>query len=238
MNRIILLVILLVTGGFTFAQNRLFENFTDSTLLRKENDLLIKDFESRVKKIDPKVDFKGLKTVVMDSLYTGYYLPKTNRIYLTPWQTTPQMILDFCTDVAGGKKEGERLSAMFFYGFFLPHEIGHALQFATNTRKDNEYDNEYAASEMALLYWKKRGKDGEMKECYEIAKKALSKLKSPIPEKEDVKKYFTEHYDEMAQDGYKYGYIMFRQIVSVFEDKNLPDFDTYIKRYLSGKSGH
>ena len=233
MIRTIFLYALLLMSSVTFSQNKLFEIFTDSTALRKENDLIIKDFEARVKKIDNTVSFNGLKTVVKDSLFSGYYLPRTNRIYLTRWQSTPKVIVDFCTQVMGNKKDGEKLAGMYFYGFFLPHEVGHGLQFNTKTRKDNEYDNEYEASLLALLYWKERKKDKEMKECYKIAKQVLSKLKNPIPENEDMKQYFTVHYEEMAQDANSYAYMLFKQIVAIFEDKNIPDFQTYIKLDLS-----
>ncbi|RYF38443.1 MAG: hypothetical protein EOO38_24760 [Cytophagaceae bacterium] len=50
----------------------------------------------------------------------------------------------------------------------------------------------------------------------------------------EVKKYFTEHYNEFGQDPYKYGFIQFSQFVKVYEDKSLPDFNTYVKS-LSGK---
>jgi len=233
MKKNILLILLFVTISKSFAQSQLFTIVKDSAILRKENDLLIRDFEQRVKKVDSNISFKGLKTIVRDSLFAGYYLPRTNRIYLPRWETIPQPIIDFCTKVSGSRKEGENLAAMYFYGFFLPHEIAHGLQYNTNILKDNEYDNEYQASEMALLYWKARGKEKELAACYAIAKKVLSNLKNPIPANADMKKYFTEHYEEMAQDADQYGYMMFSQIVSIFEDKNLPDFDTYIKRFLA-----
>ena len=222
----------------TFAQKNVFKLYTDSVLLRNDSDLIIADFESRVKKVDSQVSFNGLKTIVKDNLFSGNYLERTNRIYLPHWPTAPKPIKDFCTQVMGGKKEGEQLAAMYFYGFFLPHEVGHGLQFNAHVRKDNEYDNEYDANVMALLYWRAKGKDKEMAECYRIAKIVLSKLKNPIPENADEKKYFTEHYEEMAQNADQYAYMLFKQIVIIFEDKNLPDFNTYIGQYLAKKPGN
>jgi hypothetical protein len=152
------------------------------------------------------VSFNGLKTIVKDNLFSGNYLERTNRIYLPHWPTAPKPIKDFCTQVMGGQKEGEQLAAMYFYGFFLPHEVGHGLQFNAHVRKDNEYDNEYDANVMALLYWRAQGKD--------------------------------KHYEEMAQNADQYAYMLFKQIVIIFEDKNLPDFNTYIGQYLAKKPGN
>ena len=71
-----------------------------------------------------------------------------------------------------------------------------------------------------------------MAECYKIAKKALSQLKNPFPENVDAKKYFTTHYEEMAQNLNQYGYVQLDQIVKIFEDKNLRDFDKYMKHNI------
>src|SRR5699024_1228728 len=159
----VLLTVLLALSTRAFSQSKMFTTISDSATLRKENDLLIKDFEKRLKKIDSRVDLKGLKTVVQDSLFIGYYLYKTNSIYLSSWPAQPKVIKNVCTGIMGSKAEGEKLAAMFFYGYFLPHEIGHGLQFNANVRKGNEYDNEYEANVIALLYWKKRGKEKELR---------------------------------------------------------------------------
>lgn len=228
-----LLMMLFFLANLTFAQKLLFTNINDSTILRNQNDLLIKDFQNQLTLIDPNFSFNGMKTMVRDSLFSGYYLPKNNRIYLSTWKATPKVIVDFCTQIMDDKQQGEKLAALYFFGYFLPHEIAHGIQFNAKVRKDNEYDNEYEANVIALLYWKKRGKSIEMLECYKMAKELVSKLKNPIPENEDRKKYFTEHYEEMSQNADQYAYMLFSQIVNIFEDKNLPDFDVYIKKYIS-----
>lgn len=234
---ILLLALLPAFSNQAFSQAKPFTIITDSVTLRKENDLLIKDFEKRVRKINGSVELKGLRTVVKDSLFAGYYLFKTNSIYLSTWPAQPKVIKNFCTGIMGSKAAGEKLAAMYFYGFFLPHEIGHGLQFNANVRKGNEYDNEYEANVIALLYWKERGKEKELRECYEIAKQVVAKLPNPIPANEDTKQYFTVHYDEMSQNAGQYAYMLFSQIVTIFEDKSLPDFNTYIKQYVAKKPG-
>ena len=91
---------------------------------------------------------------------------------------------------------------------------------------------EYEANELALLYWRSKGKQKELRQCYEMAKRVLTKVKNPIPENVDAKKYITEHYVELLKDPNKYAFIQFSQIVKIFEDKSLPDFNIYIKKYF------
>ncbi|RYZ80113.1 MAG: hypothetical protein EOO68_37850 [Moraxellaceae bacterium] len=138
----------------------------------------------------------------------------------------------FLNEVSGSAANSKALAGMFFYGFFLPHEIGHAFQHHTNSTPANDFDAEYQASELAVTYWRSKGKQKELQQCYEMAKNVLKRLKNPIPENVDAKKYMTDHYNELLQDPYKYGYIQFSQIVKILEDQSLPDFETYVKKYV------
>ncbi|RYG27965.1 MAG: hypothetical protein EOO01_40540 [Chitinophagaceae bacterium] len=236
MKTLFLSVLFLATTTLASAQNELFQFYTDSVKLKNDNDSVIKDFEARVKAVDPSVDLKGVRTVIENGSATGYYLAKTNLIYLPSWETMPPLFKEFGTKVAGSKQRGEELARLFYYGFFLPHEVAHALQFNADKRNGNEYDNEYEANVLATLYWRMKGREKELKRCYEIARNVLTKLKNPIPAGEDPKAYFTAHYDTFVQDPEKYGYIMFYQVVKAYEDKTLPAFDQYVKKMLNRKS--
>lgn len=48
-----------------------------------------------------------------------------------------------------------------------------------------------------------------------MVKKVLKKLKNPIPENVDAKKYFTARYDELLKDPYKYAFIQFLKIAKI-----------------------
>lgn len=226
---ILLLTWLCITAK---AQNDYFEIYTDSAALKNQNDELIHDIETQVKLVEPSFSFKGLTTEIPKTFMPGQYRSKTNKIYQLTWQIGGPPMESFLTEVGGNSENGKVLAALFFYGFFLPHEVGHALQYHTENVPKNNYDGEYKANELALLYWRSKGKQKELQQCYEMAKMVLSKVKNPIPENVDEKKYITEHYDELLKDPYKYAFIQFLQIVKIMEDKSLPDFDTYIKKYF------
>lgn len=232
MNKIFLFFYFLILSNLLSAQNKVFEVYTDSAQLIKDNDALITDIENRVKTLDPTFSFKGLRTVT-DNSPGGYFLGKQNIIHHATWDIEEKFIGQLAANITGGPEKGKEFVGLFVHGFFLAHEIGHALQYHTgNWNEENFYENEYQASEIALLYWKEKGKTKELNECYELAKLAVSKLENPFPENVDQEKYFTEHYNEFFQNPKKYAYVMFSQIVKVFEDKSLTDFDTYIKTRL------
>lgn len=96
----------------------------------------------------------------------------------------------------------------------------------------NDYDGVYEANVLAVLYWRSKDRQKELQQCLVMAKKALNKLQNPVPENEDMKTYVTQHYNELVQDPFKYGFIQFSQIAQILEDTTLPDFKTYVKRYF------
>lgn len=223
---------LLSTISTVNAQNTFFEIFTDSTALKDQNDALIEDIERTIQKIQKDFSFNDLTSEILSAFMPGQYREKTNKIYLPLWQTSIPAMEPFLTDVGGSEAMGNKLAGLFFYGFFLPHEIGHALQYNTKNVPDNAYDLEYGANEFAIAYWRSKGRDKELKECYELAKIVLPKLKNPVPENTDAKKYITENYWELVKNPYEYGYIQFSQIIEIMEDKTLPDFETYVNSYF------
>lgn len=232
-----ILSILLLSGFCTIAsaQNKYFEIYTDSAALKNQNDALIRDVETRIKSIEPSFSFKELTTEIPNRFMPGQYRSKTNKIYLNTWQIGGPPMQGFLNEVGGNTANGNALAAMFFYGFFLPHEIGHAFQHHTNSTPTNNFDAEYLASELAVTYWRSKGKQKELQQCYEMAKNVLKRLKNPIPENVDTKQYMTEHYNELLQDPYKYGYIQFSQIIKILEDQSLPNFEIYVKKYVQPK---
>lgn len=232
MKTSILLFTLSLAIATANAQNKYFEIYTDSTELKNQNDLLIQNIEAQIKTIEPSFSFKGLTTEIPNTFMPGQFWAQTNKIYHTTWQICGPPMEGILLEVAGSKSEGEKLAGMFFYGFFLPHEIGHALQFHTGNVPKSSYDGEYEANEFAVAYWRSKGKEKELQQCYEFAKMALSKLKNPIPENVDAKNYITEHYLDLVKDPSKYGYIQFSQIVEIMDNKSLSDFETYIKKYF------
>jgi hypothetical protein len=60
-----------------------------------------------------------------------------------------------------------------------------------------------------------------------------SKLPNPVPANMSEEEYFTKNYEQASQNPYIYGYMQFRQFMQIYEDKSLPDFDVFIKNYLS-----
>ncbi|MES2417147.1 MAG: hypothetical protein V4541_03110 [Bacteroidota bacterium] len=234
-NKLIILALTLLYTTVN-AQNNYFELYTDSTALKIQNDALILDFEIQIKRFEPSFSFNGLTTEIPNNFMPGQYTSKTNKIYLNTWQVGGPPMESFLTEITGSKESGQQAGALFFYGFFLPHEIGHGLHFQTDNVPKNNYDSEYEANEIAVSYWRSKGKQKELQQCYVLAKKILSQLKNPIPENTDEKEYITAHYKELMNDPYKYGYIQFSQIVKILEDKSLPKFEKYIKKYFKNKS--
>lgn len=139
----------------------------------------------------------------------------------------------FFYEVSGSEIEGKKTFGYFFNGFYLPHELGHSLQKIIQGNLNSSYESEYFANTVAILWWRKNGREKELKQCYESAKMIWQKIPNPLPDGVTIEEYFLKNYNEATQNPYTYGYMQFKQFILISEDKNLPDFNTFIKQYLN-----
>src|SRR5690606_8871127 len=91
MRKTSLLFYFLILSNLLSAQNKVFEVYTDSSLLIKDNNALIADIENRVKALDSAFSFKGLKTVT-DNSPGGFFLGKQNFIHHATWNLEEKFI--------------------------------------------------------------------------------------------------------------------------------------------------
>ena len=214
------------------AQQKLFHQYTDSATLVNDANQVVADFWIKTNAIKAVNDTQPV-AILNTRPFLIFYSPKANKVNLPIWrQVIPEQQKFFYT-LAGDEKEGQKMFGLFFNGFYLAHELAHALQKAAGKNEPNLYQNEYVANQIAMLYWRKVKRNKELEQCYRYAKKVVASLPSPVPKGEDPIKYFNEHYAELGADPYKYGYYQFAQFVEVYEDKKLGNFDSFVKAFLS-----
>ncbi|RYG18390.1 MAG: hypothetical protein EOO07_09055 [Chitinophagaceae bacterium] len=230
MNKLLTLLFIII-GFSSYSQKKLFCVYKDSASLVKDANDIVADFTAKVNSLRPVFDSQSV-AILNTKPFLIFYSPKANKVNLPIWYQVIPSQKKFFFELAGGEKQGEELFGLFFNGFYLPHEMAHALQHAAKIKAPNLYQNEYMANEIAILYWRKVKRSKELQKCYEYAKKIVKALPSPVPEGEDPIKYFNEHYAELGSDPYKYGYYQFAQFVKIYDDKTLKGFDEYIQEYL------
>ncbi len=233
MKQIIILSAFLFSTSQIIAQKNWFLPYEDSIEFVKDAQKITTSFENDIKKIRPTIKF-SIKPVLNTTPYLIYYDDRNLTTNLPIWEQVIPQQKNFFYEVAGSQAEGKKAFGLFFNGFYLPHELGHALQdVIKDTLSGLSYRNEYLANTIAILWWRKYKKIEELKLCYEYAKKIWLKLPNPVPKNMSEEDYFTKNYEEASQNPYTYGYMQFKQFIQIYEDKNLPDFDTFIKKYLN-----
>lgn len=213
------------------AQEKWFSTFSDSNKLVKEADGIVNKVHVDIKKINPDIILPTTKVIKNTTPYLIYVDLEIHTINLPLWSEVIPEQKAFFAEVAGGDVLAKEVFGLFFNGFYLVHEYGHAFAESNGKRFDNAFDSEYEANSFAILYWRSIKKHKELKSCYNFAKSMLQKLKNPVPANEDYKAYMTAHYDELSSDPYKYGYIQFSQFVEIYEKSNLGNFKTFVKNY-------
>ncbi len=160
-----------------------------------------------------------------------FFDPTTKTVNLPFWNQLGPDSIGFFQKMAGSAEEGKKLFGSFFNGFYLPHELGHGVQFFVKGDTLGSYANEYFANQIGMQWWRKHGQQNNLSLCYKFAKHIMSILPDPVPKGETVKEYFNKNYDKVSSDPYIYGFLQFGQFIEIHDDRSLPDFDSLLKNY-------
>ncbi|MFN8275419.1 MAG: hypothetical protein U0X58_11145 [Flavobacteriaceae bacterium] len=229
MKKIIVLFGLLFLCPHSKAQNKWFTVYQDSIALVKEADKIAEKFKKAVARLRTDKKFET-QTVLNTTPYLIYYDGQKNTVNIPLWSQVLPELKAFTQTVTGSEAEGQRMFGLFFNGFYLIHEYGHAYQYTYDpAHSQMGYANELLANQIAFLYWKKIGRQKELEQCYSLAKKMFSQLKNPVPEGSTIEAYFTKNYEAATQDPFVYAYMQFGQFIAVYEDQSLPGFDDFMK---------
>lgn len=236
-RQIFLSCLLLFTLMPAHAQKSWFKLYTDSAALVQDGEKIKERFMLDLKKIKPD-SRTNIKLIVRTTPYLTFFDGNYKTISLPMWeQLSPDFKHFFTSGIAVDETEGKKIFGLFFNGFYLAHELGHGWQYINEGDLIPGYSNEYFANEVAILWWRKQGRLKELMQCYDYARSILAVLKNPVPPGSSPENYFTQNYMQVVTDPYVYGYMQFRQFVKIYEDRSLPDFDTYVRRYLKKKQG-
>ena len=255
MARLLILFILLFSSAAYSQKKLLFTTYSDSAILVQDANRIVQDFTQQIDAIQlvfsatpatPASPASSVGTTNSDSArrnsvplavlntkpFLIFYSPKANLVNLPLWEQVIPEQKKFFFSLGGDEQKGKELFGLFFNGFYLSHELAHALQNIAKKQKMDLYQGEYFANIVGILYWRKANRNKELEQCYQYAKHIVAQLKNPVPDGEDPVKYFNEHYAELGRDPYKYGYFQFAQFVKIYEDKSLQQFDSFIRDYL------
>jgi len=233
MKKTFALIALVLMSNIMHAQkNNWFRLYDDSTALVKDGNTIKDKFIGDIKKINPAIAF-NVPVILNTTPALIYYNDQV--VNLPLWTQVIPGIREWMGQIAGGNSRAEDFFGLFFNGFYLPHELGHALQHVVEGATKGSYQNEYFANTVAMLWWRKQGKDKELKQCYDYAKSIKTQLSNPVPEGKSIEDFFTENYEQATMDPSVYGYMQFTQFIEIYENNKLPDFDAFIKGYMDKK---
>jgi len=229
-NSCLAIVFTIFCSNFLFAQNKIFTTYNDTIMLQHDAQNLLQTFTKDVKKINPDILF-DIKCKINTTPYMIYY-DGSGMVNLPYWDDVIPPLKTFLTQVSGSEEKGKDVFGLFFNGFYIPHELGHALEHKVGSNIENGYESEYFANVVAMLWWRKQGKETELKKCYEYVQDILNKLPNPVPEGQSESQYFKENYRAATQNPTVYGYLQFSQFKKIYEDKTLPNFDAFVSDFI------
>ncbi|TFF35546.1 hypothetical protein [Mucilaginibacter psychrotolerans] len=173
----ILILTMILVANLCSAQTKWFTLYTDSVAEIRDANTIAAKVIADVQKISATTQIKAI-TILNTTPYLIYYdgkkAPKT--INLPIWAQVIEPQKQFFYQLAGNEAEGKQIFGLFFNGFYLPHELGHALQHTVKGKFLSPYADEIFANQVAMLWWRKHGRQKELEQCYQYAKKMYAPI--------------------------------------------------------------
>lgn len=206
---------------------------TDSASLVREARALTERFIADVRAAAPDVRLHP-RVIERTTPYLIFYSEADTTVNLPLWDKVPSPLKEFLTRVGGDEATGRALFAHYFNGFYLPHELGHALIDALGLAPaSGSYAEEKKANALAMAWWREQGRTRELAACLELARTALAH--TPVPDTEGLgtEAFLTRYYERATQDPFLYGYVQFGQFVELYDDPALPGFAEQVRALVA-----
>lgn len=148
-------------------------------------------------------------------------------------QLPPEFRETLARMIDGTPEKAHDFYALYFYWFFVPHEMGHLLRqhLGTDGYRDGAvWREEQDVNDFAVAYWRHLGSDRRLDEVGAIAERALSVLPNPVPDGTDPQVFFDANIDTLVTQPQTYGYFQFSFIARSLE-KTL-DFVPTVRRCI------
>lgn len=130
------------------------------------------------------------------------------------WEDLPPEVRSLFAEFTGrGLAAGKSLYELYFYGYNIPHEVGHILRVVAKTRTDRQWDEELSCNRFAVAFWRGRGAVDLLQQLEEILTVCVSHLVDPCPPGSDRADYFNKHYQELS-DPPSYAHYQFNMVLS------------------------
>lgn len=232
MPRFLFACIALSTTSLLSAQDRWFTTYTDSAALVNDAQRITDRFIADVQAIAPDLVFRP-KPVAHTTPYMVFYSAPDNTVNLPLWAELPPELKGFLGRIGGDEATGRALFGHFFNGFYLPHELGHALVAASSHGSaSGSYAEERLANALAMQWWREHARGTDIDSCYALARTALSHTPVPDTGGQDIAEFLTANYERATQDPFLYGYIQFGQFIALHDDPAPASFADQVRRIL------
>lgn len=126
---------------------------------------------------------------------------KNIHLQYTRWDDSPAPLQDlFALMMGGDKPQGEAFYKLYFYWYYIAHELGHVLRIQYRGKPENTWEEETAAHQFAVSYWRAKGQFQLLLELESMVRRALQNLPDPVPADADRATYFNHSSEKIASD--------------------------------------
>ncbi len=137
------------------------------------------------------------------------------RLHYALWEDIPAEVQDlFAVWMGGRPADGKSFYQLYFYWYNIIHNAGHMLRGVYHKQSASRWDEEMAANQFAVAYWRAKGQAMRLLELEKLVRLALRSQPTPTPADQDSVAYFNSHFQEVGRDAAAYGYYQFNMLLS------------------------
>jgi hypothetical protein len=200
-----------------------FRSFPDADSLLAAATVVQAAFAADVRAINP--DAKLASGLVVDTTPYLIFIDDEDTAHLPLWHEVIPEQQEFFRQVAG--EEATSFFGLFFNGFFLPHELGHALD---DGRSPTRWEGEHLANLIAYTWCEHRGYSGALDRGAVWAERFMAATPFEVPGGADPVAWFEENYWTAIPDPWTYGWLQWGQYLQIHQDPDRPTFEQLLTR--------
>lgn len=217
---------------YALSQSILFKQQTQPAELEAAANKVGDEIISIAQAKQPKLTTKVKYTVGPWPTMVGFDVAENTGI-LPIWELQLPTIRTALIKAAGNEAAAKEVFGLFYHGLFIPQPAGQAIvQSFDLQKKGHAYFEMYELALIGWFYWRSAGKEAELQQCLEWARKLIKVLPSPVPKGDLVSFHVKENRQRYQTDAVAWLYIQMHMLIDMMENEPPVAIDEFMGNFL------
>jgi hypothetical protein len=214
------------------AQNNFFSLYPNPAMLESEANKIGEEIIAIAKTKQPTLNAEVKYTIGPWPTMVGFDATENTGI-LPVWELQLPAIRTALIKAAGSEGAAKEVFGLFYHGLFIPQPAGQAIVQSFDLQKQGHaYFELYELALIGWFYWRSAGKEAELQQCLEWARKLIKVLPSPMPKGDLVSLYVKENRQRFQMDAVAWLYIQMHMLIDMMENEEPVSIESFLGTFL------